>query len=463
MELRFARYRMIFQSIKLLYILDLTPKERKAIFMASLGGLMEFYDFIIFGLMGVYFAQVILPHNVLGNWNIFFLFLIFIFGYMIRPFGMKLYSRCAIYYSSKTINIAVITALFISSLATGLIPTYSQAGIAGIVLLIAARILQGISSGAELQGEHDHLSIKIAYNHSFAILGFLAGNELGQLFGVVVYRSISLFLSEQEFNSFGWRLPFFIGSFLIAIVFMLRIRFGDPIYREYNRKAIMPSYKLLKTLPKPTLISIILSGIKGCSTFLYLVLIPFALWYYMHYNYLTISHIVFQSTIISIIFALLINPVINFNTAPKLATGVTALMPFIIFFWAWSFYHNKFILPCITLVAISSCLFNLTIPRVITGLFSPELRLYGVTFSHQNGFILFGGLAPLFNIAFGHLIFYFCNYQIDPALVFFIGVISYFFLIILLSLIALRSLQNHANYEDLMQISKITKNRHKRN
>ena len=174
---------MILRNIKLLYLLDLTSKERKAIFISSLSGLVEFYDFIIFGLMGVYFARVIFNYSSMASWSVFALFLIFILGYMVKPIGMKIYSQCATCYSSTRINITVITALFVSSLVIGLLPTYAEIGLFSPILLMIARILQGIASGAEIQGEYDHLSIKITRNHSFAVLGFITGNEIAGFSG----------------------------------------------------------------------------------------------------------------------------------------------------------------------------------------------------------------------------------------------------------------------------------------
>jgi MFS family permease len=448
---------MIIRNIKLLYLLDVTPKERKTIFMSSLSGLVEFYDFIIFGLMGVYFARVIFRYSDMGSWNVFILFMIFILGYMVKPIGMKIYSQCATCYSSRRINITLITALFVSSLVIGLLPSYSEIGVFSPILLMIARVLQGIASGAELQGEYDHLSIKMTRNHSFAILGFITGNEIGQLLGVFAYRGVSYYFNQAQLEAYGWRIPFFIGCALITIVFIIRVIYGEPISDNYQNRSIMPSYKLLGFMPAQTLSAMTLSGIKGGFIFLYLVLVPFSMWYFMGYSYQKISHIIFITTILSTILVMIINPLITFINSPTIIKFSILLVLPAILLLAWSFINNQLIYLSVFVIATLSNIFTLTVPRVISGLFPPALRLYGVTFSHQNGFVLFGGLIPLFNIAIGHLVFYFFHDQIKNHHVFFISLISYFLLITIISLIALKNLNKYANYDDLVKLSEFVK------
>lgn len=444
---------MILRNIKLLYLLDITPKERKTIFMSSLSGLVEFYDFIIFGLMGIYFARVIFSYSDMGSWNVFTLYLIFILGYMVKPIGMKVYSQCATCYSSKRINITLITALFVSSLVIGLLPTYSEIGIFSPILLMIARILQGVASGAELQGEYDHLSIKMTRNHSFAILGFITGNEIGQLLGIFAYRGVSYYFSQAQLEAYGWRIPFFIGCALITIVFIIRVIYGEPISDNYQKRSIMPSYKLLSFMPAQTLSAMTLSGVKGGFIFLYLVLVPFCMWYFMDYSYQKISHIIFITTILSTILVIIINPLITFINSPIIIRFAILLSVPAILFLSWSFINNQLIYLSVFTIATLSNIFTLAVPRVISGLFPPALRLYGVTFSHQNGFVLFGGLVPLSNIALGHLVFYFFKDQFKNYHVFFIGLVSYFLLITIAALIALKKLRKYANYDDLIKIS----------
>jgi|GEM_PF-2386917 len=447
---------MIIQNIKLLHLVGLSRDERRTIFISSLSGLIEFYDFIIFGLMGIYFSKIIFANSNTSNWGVFILFSIFILGYMARPIGMKLYGKIAVNHSSTVVNLWVISLLFISSLAIGMTPTYKEIGILSPIFLMLARLVQGISSGAERQGEYDHLAIKLSGNNHFAILGFLAGNELGQVLGIFVYRGITFSLNSQQLESFGWRIPFFIGSILIIIIFFLRLKFGEPISNKHCQRAILPSYKFIRHFPQHTSIAIAISGLKGCTTFLYLVFIPFSLLYYLHYNYLTISHIIFQTTILSVISVFIINYFITFDNALKLLfTGIILTVP-ALGFWAWSFMHNKLIYLSVFVIATLANLFSLSTPRVIAGLFPPSFRLQGVTFCHQSGFILFAGITPLFNIGLAHIL-----YRIFPTVkhssIFFIGTVCYISIIMLVNLFCLRNIRKYASYQELHQLSQTIK------
>ena len=108
--------------------IKLTNKEKKIVRLAALGGMLEFYDFIIYGVFSVYFAQQFFPgdNSLLA---IIKSYVIFILGYIARPIGGILFSHIGDEHGRKKVLIITIVLMGISSLAIGLLPTYEQIGI----------------------------------------------------------------------------------------------------------------------------------------------------------------------------------------------------------------------------------------------------------------------------------------------------------------------------------------------
>ncbi len=439
---------MIVQNFRTLHLFDLTKRERKAVLLSSLWSMLEFYDFLIFGFMGIYFSEHISRSTGLGGWPAFQLFAIFILGYLVRPLGMALYSKVAPNYNSKIIGSATSILLFLSTTSLGFIPEYNALGIHTMTLVILARLIQGIAGGAEMQAEYDHLTIKLSHKVSFAVVGILLGNEVGQVLAISINRILNFCFNDFQMESFGWRLPFFFGGFLTLVVYCLRIFVGDALSVKHCRRSIVPAYKLFSYYPNQTIIAITLAGLKGCTTFFYLIFMPLSMFYILKYDYNTISRLIFLSTIFSLCISYIINQHTNFdNSARAIRYCIFLLIPSMIL-WVCSFSNEILVSISILLIATLVGLLSFLVPRAISGLFPSAIRLSGVTFSHHHGFVIFGGLAPLVNIALVHIC-YMLFPNLRPAKMFVIGAMVYILLVALMSLISLIKLKKYANYQDL--------------
>lgn len=443
---------MIINNIRILLMLDLSHRERKAIFMASLGSMLEFYDFIVFGFMASFLAKAILI-NYSQNSKIIILYTIFIIGYAVRPLGMYLYSKIAPVQSLRFIDLIITTLQVISTLIIGLTPDKSFSIIWWLPLLILsiARISQGIASGAEMQAELDHLKIKLPQNMAYAALGILAGNELGQFLAILVNRLINVIFNSHQVESYAWRLPFIFGSLLSIIIYWIRRKFAEQVNEEHCYRNIVPVYKLFSTYPVQTLIAIGLAGIRGAITFLYLIFIPFALHHFLNYDFLTISRFILLSTIVSITGAYLINQYSSFHKAQRnLLICMILLIPSILF-WAYSFQHNTFVYIAILPIAlISNCLTFLT-QRVMAGFFPSHVRLAGMSFAHQQGYTICAGLMPLISIGIAHIILK-ENLHISHDSVFYSGTVFYLLVLITINIYGLRSWRNCTDYSDMIKL-----------
>lgn len=434
-------------------MLGLSPREQKAIFMASLGSVLEFYDFIIFGFMTNYFIKNIFGNDSLNNNNILVLYSIFIIGYIMHPLGMRLYSRIAPIRDLRLVDGGITLMLVVSTLAMGLVPARVMSFTWWMPLIIfgIARIIQGLACGAEMQAELDHIKIKIPQNMSFAALGILAGNEIGQFLAIVVNRVLNYGFSPSQIQDYAWRLPFIFGALLALLIYLVRLKFAEPVTEEHCYRNIIPVYKLFNYYPSQTFIAIGLAGIRGALTLLYLIFIPFTMHHFLNYSLLTVSRVIFITSILGGIIAYLINRYCSYHNAPRqLMVCVILLLPCALL-WAMSFHYNKFVYLSILALAVLSSCFTFLVQRVMVGLFPSAVRLAGMSFANQQGYIFCAGLMPIISIGLGHLLLrsndYFSHHQ-----VFYAGTVFYIFILVGLNIYGLYQLPHYANYTEIHQI-----------
>jgi len=195
----------------------------KAIFIGSAGNLVEWYDFYCYSAFALYFAQSFFPMRdttaqMLSTAGIFAL------GFFIRPVGGWLFGRIGdVAGRRKALMMSVLLMCF-GSLMIAVTPTYERIGAAAPVLLLLARLLQGLSLGGEYGASATYLS-EMA---SGARRGFYASFQYvtligGQLTALLVLLVLQNFvLSDQQLRAWGWRLAFFIGALLALIALIMR-------------------------------------------------------------------------------------------------------------------------------------------------------------------------------------------------------------------------------------------------
>lgn len=123
--------------------LQLTAHEKKIIFLSSLGGALEFYDFIIYVIFAQIIGQIFFPAgDKLAT--LMSVYAIFAIGYLVRPFGGLIFSHFGDKYGRKITFITSVMMMAIPTFMIGLLPTYNQIGIYASFILIALRVVQGL-------------------------------------------------------------------------------------------------------------------------------------------------------------------------------------------------------------------------------------------------------------------------------------------------------------------------------
>jgi MHS family alpha-ketoglutarate permease-like MFS transporter len=250
---------------------DIVIHRIKSIVGGSLGNLVEWYDWYIYSFFSLYFAGVFFPK---GNQTAQLLNTagIFAIGFLMRPIGGWLMGTYADRKGRKTALTFSVLLMSIGSLIIAIVPGYNQIGIAAPILLLIARIIQGLSVGGEYGTSATYLSEMATKKHrgfysSFQYVTLIMGQLIAA--GVLVLLQ-KVFLTEAQLHQWGWRIPFVFGSFLAITVMYLRRSLQEPAsFQKEKSKADRGTLKALAQHPKAvlTVICLTIGGTVAFYTF----------------------------------------------------------------------------------------------------------------------------------------------------------------------------------------------------
>lgn len=200
-----------------------TARRLKAIFVGSAGNLVEWFDFYAYSAFALYFAKSFFPSES-PTAQLLNAAAIFAVGFLMRPFGGWLFGHIADRHGRRlSLTISVLMMCF-GSLIIALTPTYATIGLAAPFVLLFARLVQGLSLGGEYGTSATYLSEVAHPEHR----GFYSSFQYvtligGQLLAMLVLLALQLvFLTPEQLEAWGWRIPFFIGAGLAVVIYFMR-------------------------------------------------------------------------------------------------------------------------------------------------------------------------------------------------------------------------------------------------
>lgn len=216
---------------------EMSPRERvKAIVGASSGNLVEWFDFYIYSFLALYFSAAFFPSgnpttqllNTAG---------IFAAGFLMRPVGGWLFGRIADRYGRKNAMMISILMMCGGSLMIAVLPTYAEIGTTAPVLLLLARLIQGLSVGGEYGTSATYMS-EVAQSGR---RGFFASFQYvtligGQLLALLVLVILQQLLTNDELKAWGWRIPFVLGACVALVSLYLRRSLTETTTAEERKR-----------------------------------------------------------------------------------------------------------------------------------------------------------------------------------------------------------------------------------
>lgn len=224
----------------------LSARDVKVLALASLGGALEFYDFVVYVFFATILSQLFFPAGMSENLKDFQSFGIFAAGYLARPLGGIVMAHFGDIVGRKRMFMLSVLLMAMPTFAIGLLPTFGHIGFMAPILLLSLRMLQGAAIGGEVPGAWVFASEHVSPAHTGIACGSLtAGLTIGILGGSLVATTLTHGLSPAQMLDFGWRLPFLLGGvFGVIAVYLRRWLDETPVFEAMRREQ-----KLARRLP----------------------------------------------------------------------------------------------------------------------------------------------------------------------------------------------------------------------
>jgi MFS family permease len=214
------------------------PKGVWRVIAASTAGTMiEWYDFFIFGSLATILSAQFYPS---GSGTAAFLKTLatFAVGFAVRPLGALFFGRIGDLVGRKFAFLTTLLVMGGSTAAIGLLPGYSKIGIAAPIILVLLRMLQGLALGGEYGGAAVYVAEHVPDSRRGFYTSFIQTTaSLGLFISLIVILVTSRVLGTEQFAAWGWRIPFILSLFLVAVSFYIRMQLGEsPLFAKLKSK-----------------------------------------------------------------------------------------------------------------------------------------------------------------------------------------------------------------------------------
>src|ERR1700747_945728 len=198
---------------------------------SSVGTMIEWYDFYIFGSLAAVLSLKFYPP---GNDTFAYIAYLatFAVGFLVRPFGALFFGRIGDLVGRKYAFLVTLSIMGFSTFAIGLLPSYATAGWFAPIVLLLIRVLQGLALGGEYGGAAVYVGEHVPDNKRGFYTSFIQITAtLGLFVSLIEILGTQSLMSKEDFSAWGWRIPFLLSLVLVAISLYIRLKLREsPIF-----------------------------------------------------------------------------------------------------------------------------------------------------------------------------------------------------------------------------------------
>lgn len=219
----------------------LTTKDGKVLALSSLGGALEFYDFMIFALMAPILSKLFFPESLGSTWALVNTYAIFAIGYVMRPVGGLIMAHWGDKLGRKAMFTWSLMLMALPTFAMGLLPTYEHIGVWAPLLLLLCRLLQAIAIAGEVPAAWTFVSEQVPVNQVGFANGLLtAALSMGILLGSLTVMTLHITWTPTQIHDWVWRVPFLVGGILGVLAIWMRRKLQEtPIFLAIKQRRLL--------------------------------------------------------------------------------------------------------------------------------------------------------------------------------------------------------------------------------
>jgi MHS family proline/betaine transporter-like MFS transporter len=380
-----------------------TTGSTRSILAASVGNLLEWYDFSVYAAFAIYIGGNFFPRGAPGA-DLVKAFLVFGLGFVIRPLGAIVIGIYGDRAGRKASLTATILMMACGTLVVAVAPSYAVIGMAAPWLLVGGRVLQGFSAGGEIGSAAAFLVEHAPVNRKGLFTAWLQGSMgMSNILAALVAFTVTALLPERSVVSWGWRIPFIIGLSIVPVGLYLRRTLAEtPAFRAQARKpegthVLGPIIDVFRENSSSLLIGLGISILWAVAVYVLLIFIPvfvqraFGFTAAQAFGASLIENVVFVSGCFAFGAA-----ADRIGYSRMMWVGAVSLLLGVLPLFLWlSAVRSVFVL---TLV-LSACglmvaSYVSVAPTLLSSLFPIAQRATGLSLVYNAAFTIFGGFAP---------------------------------------------------------------------
>ncbi len=388
-----------------------SPKAKQSlsfiIAASSVGTLIEWYDFYLYGVLAGFFGTHFFSPNISPTISFILSLAVFWTGFLVRPFGALLFGHLGDLIGRKFTFMLTLGLMGLATFLVGCLPTYNTIGTLAPILLVTCRVVQGLALG----GEYGGAATYVAEHAPDGKRGFYTSwiqttATMGIVIALVVILAFRLGLGDEAFQSYGWRWPFLLSAVLVLLSGYIRLRLEEsPLYarlKDQGKASANPALDTYRSGRNWGLMALALFGATAPEG---------VVWYTGQFYALTYMTAVLKMSYIEVYLILMIAllfgaPFFVFfgwlsdriGRRPIMVGGfLLAVLTYIPVFTAFTTYKDN---PTILALLVFYMVILVTmvygpIAAFLVELFPARIRYSSMSMPYHIGNGVFGGVVPL--------------------------------------------------------------------
>jgi len=368
---------------------------RKAVISSSIGAALEWFDIIVYASFAVVITQQFFPDA--GEYGLLYTFATFATTYLIRPLGGMVLGSYADRTSRKRALTLTLLLMMVGTLLMAVAPTYAMVGVWGGVVILISRLIQGFSAGGEFGTATTFLIETAPHKKMFYASWQVAAQGVSMLLAAGFGYALNAWLSEEDLNAWGWRVPFFVGLLIGPVGLYIRARRAEPEELGQAERHRSPLLALFREHGGRLLTASGAIGVATISVYMILYMPTFAV---------TNLEVPPDAAYLGGVVAGLIGAV----GSPYVGRLADRVGPARVMTWAaiaalvlaWPLFQIivtlrsvAALIIVIAILGVIMALYFAPLPGLLSSLFPAEIRGTGLSVAYNVGVTLMGGLAPL--------------------------------------------------------------------